>query len=402
MDGCRGPSGRRVGLAFAILGALAAAGVLGVAGMALLFVQLSWPHTGPLGNPEFGLNFACRQAEYLLLEDPTRGSAGYVDRARPGRAEWCAGQLAELIEGLGARHVRLSVEWAEVEPRPGEFDFRLLDAQLDTAERLGARVVLTVGVKSQRHPEFFIPAWVLERVDIPHEAVISDEPYLRGRALAMVAAVVAHAAESPAVEGWGADNEPYLTSSRGQEWEDWSLGRDFVREEIAVIHANDREGRPVSVNHGQHFVFDRRWQDALADADVLAASIYPFRNTSFLGRPFVFPVLEIGPLAPNYSYQARAAKALGKAYWITEMQAEPWTDTDARLISPANPSPNLTPGKLAKNIEYSRRSGAARVYLWGAEWWLYQRDRFGDSRYWDIARAALNADRQPDGRVSAR
>ena len=141
--------------------------------------------------------------------------------------------------------------------------------------------------------------------------------------------------------------------------------------------------------HAQHFVFDRRWEDALADSDALGVSIYPFRNYEVLGHNFVVPILEIGPLAPNYAAQARAAHDAGKPFWITEMQAEPWTDEDLRLISPAHPSPNLTPQKFEQSIDYARRTGADRVYLWGAEWWLYERDHFGDSRWWDMARAVL-------------
>ncbi|MCC6421496.1 MAG: beta-galactosidase [Gemmataceae bacterium] len=380
---------RRVLVASAVLGGGALAAGLLVAGMAVLFVQLGWANREPAGDPEFGFNFACRQAEYLLLEDPAAGPAGYADRTRPGRAEWCAAQLGTLIAGLGAKHVRLSVEWAEVEPRPGEYDFRLLDAQLAVAEEHGARVVLTAGLKSQRHPEFFLPAWAMAWVQPGERAVITDHPELRAHALAMVAAVTRHAAASPAIEGWGAENEPYVNSARGEAWSGWTIGRDFVREAAAVIRANDPGGRPVAINHGQHFVFDRRWQWALEDADVLAASIYPFRNTVVLGRKRVQDVLQIGPLGPNYAHQAREARRLGKEYWITEMQAEPWTDGDARLISPENPSPNLSPEKFEKNIDYARRTGASRVYLWGAEWWLFQREWYGDSRYWEVAREAI-------------
>jgi hypothetical protein len=71
------------------------------------------------------------------------------------------------------------------------------------------------------------------------------------------------------------------------------------------------------------------------------------------------------------------------------MQAEPWVDGDIRLVSPANPSPNLTSANFRKNIEYARRSGAARVYLWGAEWWLYEKLRLGDSTWWDLGRSAI-------------
>ncbi len=365
-------------------GALLSVGVL--IGLAWLFVRLSWPHVEPLGNPEFGINFSCNHAEYLLLEDPALGPAGYVPDDRPGRAEWCAETLGALIRGLGTRHVRISVEWSQVEPRPGEYDFRLIDALLREADRSGAKVLLGVGVKAQRDPEFYIPDWVLAKAELQGLVYIDRDPYLRERALAMIEAVIAHVSGSPAIEAWNADNEPYVPSLRA---EDWELSREFVRLERDAIRANDPKARIVSINHAQHFIFDQRWKDALADGDALAASFYPFRTVEALGRSFVIAIPELGPLEPNYAAQARSAHATGKPFWLTELQAEPWVDEDIRLVGPDNPSPNLTAANFRKSIEYARRSGADRVYLWGAEWWLFQRQHYGDSSWWELARAAI-------------
>ncbi len=373
-------------MAFAVLGGAAAIALLVAGGLLVLFVQLSWPHVEALGNPQFGINFSCSDAEYLLLEDPAAGAAGYVDRARPERPAWCASTLGDLLERTGAKQVRLSVEWSQVEPREGEYDFAVMDALVAEAASHGATVLLGVGVKAQRHPEFYVPGWVTERALLHLDEVISNDPFLHDQALAMVGAVVGHYRDAPAIDSWEADNEPYVASSRSEQW---TLSRSFVAEEVAAIKANDGQGRPVVINHAQHFVFDRRWKDALADGDVLAASIYPFRNYEILGRQFVVPILEIGPLAPNYAAQARAARSEGKQFWITEMQAEPWYDGDMRLLSPANPSPNLTHENFARNVEYARRSGGARVYLWGSEWWLYEAERFGDRSWLEQGAAAI-------------
>ncbi len=377
---------RRFLVGAGVLGAGVAGALLLLAGMVALFVRLSWPHTEPLGTPEFGINFSCNYAEYLLLEDPATGN-GHVADDRPGRAEWCADTLGQLLSGLGAKHVRLSVEWSQVEPQPGQFDWGLMDALLVEAERNGAKVLLTVGVKAQRHPEYYIPDWVLEGASLADGDEISSDPYVRERALAMIEAAVAHFSSSPAIDAWGADNEPYVPSLRASNW---SLSREFVQAEVDSIRRNDPRGRPVSINHGQHFVFDRRWQHALADADVLAQSLYPWRNYRIPGRTLVVPILEIGPLAPNYNYQARLAREQGRDFWITEMQAEPWVDGDIRLVSPEKPSANLTGANFRKNIEYARRVGASRIYLWGAEWWLFQRLRYGDETWWNLGREAIS------------
>ncbi len=348
-----GPPRKRVVAAFGVLGGGALAGLALVVLCFVLFVRCSWPHVEPAGHPVFGINYDCNQAEYLLLEDPALGPAGYVPDDRPGRAEWCAETLATILRESDASYVRISVEWSQVEPQEGVYDFRLVDALLATAENAGSHVMLGVGVKAQRHPEFYLPQWVLDQTHLAEDAVISDDPVVHDRALDMVRAVVAHVASSPAIDSWQADNEPYIASSRAYSW---TLSRAFAAEEVAAIHDADPLGRPVSISQAQHFVFDRRWQDALADSDILGASLYPFRNYELFGHQFVVPIPEIGPLGPNYAAQARAAHAEGKQFWLTELQAEPWDDNDIRLISPDNPSANLPPANFRKNVDYARRS----------------------------------------------
>jgi hypothetical protein len=202
----------------------------------------------------------------------------------------------------------------------------------------------------------------------------------------MIEAVVQHTAHSPAIDSWGAENEPFVISHRSSHWR---LTPEWVAEVRDTIRASDPLRRPVVAAHAQHFVDDRRWQDALEVGDVLGTSIYPFRNYSVLGVDLVLPILEIGPIAPNYAHQRREADESGKEFWVTEMQAEPWIDGDPRLVGPDNPSENLTEGKFKKNVEYARKTGAQRVYLWGAEWWLFQRDHYDDSWWWDLARETI-------------
>lgn len=383
-------SRRRLGLGFAAVGgaAIVALGIL--AGTAFALNRLSWPHVEPLGDPAIGINFSCRHAEFLLLEDPETGTE--VDRTRPGRAAWCAEQLGTLLEATGARHVRLSAEWSEVEPTEGAFDFRVLDALLAEAGRHEAKVLLTVGMKAQRHPEYFIPEWAFEGTDLPRNAVVSDDPVLRARALRMVEAVVRHAAASSVIDAWGAENEPLVPSKRAN-W--WSLGRDYVQEEVALIRANDPEGRPVVINQAQSHLFDRfesQWRAAIEDADVVAVSLYPFRNFEVPGWKMVVPIAELGPFVPNYAYQAREAREAGRQYWITEMQAEPWVDFDLHDVSPENPAPNLDGDKFRRNIVYARKTGATRVYLWGSEFWLFQAERYGDGAWLALAREAVRGE----------
>jgi len=347
-------------------------------------VAASWPHSEPDGDPAWGINFSCNYAEYLMLEEP--GGADVPDD-RPGRVAWCAATLGRLLDRTGAGDVRLSVEWSEVEPREGEFDFRLTDGLLQEAERRGVRVLLTVGMKGQRHPEYYLPGWLTRGLELPWGAAVDREPRVAEAALRMIDAVVRHTSASAAVDSWGADNEPLVTSPRASRW---SISPEFVAREVAAIRAADQRGRPVVVNHAEVMAWFSGWDTALALGDVLGFSLYPFRNVPLPGLTIVVPVLELGPLIVNLPYYAGRARDEGKDFWITEMQAEPWFTGDPRLASPASPAANLSPGRLAENLRYARRSGASRVYLWGAEWWLFQEERFGDSRWIDLGRSVLD------------
>ena len=169
---------RRVAVAGAVAGgAFAAAGML--VGLCVAFVQLSWPHQEPAGNPELGINFECDQAEYLLLEDPRWGQPATSTTTALGRAEWCAATVGQLLDETRARRVRVSIEWSEVEPEEGVYDFRLLDALLDAAGQRGATVLLGVGIKGERHPEYYIPDWLLARVKLTDGQDVAADPDVR-------------------------------------------------------------------------------------------------------------------------------------------------------------------------------------------------------------------------------
>jgi hypothetical protein len=372
-----------IGSATVVLAACASVGLL--LGQFWLMSHLSWTHRESPRAALVGFNFSCDQAEYLLLEDPALGPAGYVSDERAGRAEWCAGILDELLEATGARTVRLSLQWDEIERSPGVFDFAVPDALIAAAGRDNATVSLTVGMKAQRHPEFYLPPWVQALGSPGDGAAISAIEPIRAAALTFVSVAVQHYLDSEVIDSWGAENEPYIASHRS---DDWSLDAGYIEQVVQTIQALDARHRPVVVNHAQHFVMDRRWKLALSGGDILGQSMYPFRNLTLFGTDFQADIMQLGPLMPNYAFQARESARAGKYFWITELQAEPWTDADSRLITPESPSDNLDPARLRKNVDYAQRTSAQRIYLWGAEWWLYEQ-RLGDNRWLESARQAI-------------
>lgn len=59
-----------------------------------------------------------------------------------------------ITRDVGLRIVRLCTYWDSTEPEHGRFDFHSLDWQIDAATEAGLDIILTVGQKDPRWPEF--------------------------------------------------------------------------------------------------------------------------------------------------------------------------------------------------------------------------------------------------------
>lgn len=73
-----------------------------------------------------------------------------------------------LLSSLGLRHHRLSIEWARIEPEPGEFSRAALDHYRRIVE--GSRARDLVPVATLHH--FTLPVWMAERGGFESDAVV--------------------------------------------------------------------------------------------------------------------------------------------------------------------------------------------------------------------------------------
>jgi len=71
---------------------------------------------------------------------------------------------------------------------------------------------------------------------------------------------------------------------------------------------------------------------------------------------------------------------------VAELQAEPWGN------GPNKPQSfydlTMSHDQFSKNISFAQQVGFPEVYMWGAEWWYYEK-LHGDSYYWNTAAAAF-------------
>ena len=321
--------------------------------------------------PALGINFSHRHAAWLGLDPDAL--------------------FAQLLDELGARHVRLSVYWDEIAPGSQGLDFAPVRRWLDPLEARGGRALVTVGLKAQRWPEFYPPDWLLAEHPVPNGALLDDHPRVIAHLLLMLERVTAFLADYDAVDAWQVENEPFLPSMRHTVG--WRISPDLLAREVAVVREADPRRRPVVINHSTQNVFDRRWQVGLGLADAYAENVYT-RKPNRWPWPRYFNPYAIPLLAPRLRHEGEVARRLDRGYWVTELQAEPWETKDAKSIAPAEIG-SVSPERIRRNLALVRRAGVQRVYLWGAEWWRYTADRDGDSRYWDLARRLLATSAPP-------
>jgi hypothetical protein len=290
--------------------------------------------------------------------------------------------LRRLLEDVGVRYLRLSVYWHEIAPEPTSLDFSHVGPWLELAARHNARVLMTLGLKAQRHPEFYPPDWLTAEHPLPHGTDIAEQERVVARLLLMLERVTAFLADYDVIDAWQVENEPFLPAAGRTVG--WRISPGLLAREIAVVRDSDPRHRPIIVNHSSRTAFDRWWLPALNAADVLAQNIYtrvPARRAPWrYWNRYLF-----GPFAPALRRQAAVARRLGKEFWVTELQAEPWENGDI-LTMDSSAIGSISPERIRSNLELARRTTAARIYLWGAEWWCYMADRRGDGRYLEVAR----------------
>src|SRR3989304_263540 len=173
-------------------------GSLGVFSVLVLTAYLLFGRGGAAPKIKWGASFDAAYAESLGLD-------------------WKKTYLS-LLNEVGVDHLRLVAFWNAIEPEDNRFDFSALDFQMVEAQKRGVGITLAVGRRLPRWPECHIPDWAAEL----------SEKEQQGQVLESITAVVNRYRESPHLEYWQVENEPFV----GFFGECSELDRDFFWLEI--------------------------------------------------------------------------------------------------------------------------------------------------------------------------
>ena len=89
------------------------------------------------------------------------GASFAKETAQDLGVDWQANYLA-LLGDMGLRNFRLMSYWSQIEAERGTYNFDDLDWQFAEAEKVGAKITLSVGLRQPRWPECHQANWAKE------------------------------------------------------------------------------------------------------------------------------------------------------------------------------------------------------------------------------------------------
>lgn len=293
-----------------------------------------WPVQKEI-KPEFGFTFSHRHASFLGLD-------------------WQEAYLS-LLDEFKPKSVRLPVFWFEVEKEKGEFDFSLVDWQIEEAEKREIPVVLEIGYRSFHRPECYPPDWAKDLNQEEFEKTV----------LSFLEAGIKHFSQYEKIEAWQVENEP-LDVLRP-----WcrKLSPSFVAKEIEAVKANDPQSRPILLTFGGEIFLRPYWRGLVSEIEIIGVSFYP-RVWHKVARRYISAYDQGIFSLRNISIERGEAIRLGKRFWIVEFEAEPYGDKPITELSREEIEETATPDYLQKYYEIiEKMGGVERIYFWGVEWW---------------------------------
>lgn len=276
----------------------------------------------------------------------------------------------DLLDDMKMRHFRLMSYWSQIEPSRGTHNFEYLDWQFMEAEKRGAQISLSVGLRQPRWPECHQAEWASELYKNDYDAW-EKELY------AFIGAVVDRYKDSPSLESWHLENE-YYNRNFGN-CDDFSTKR--FQEELDLVHKLDAD-HPVVLSLSDQLGFP--WKGP--KSEIFATSLYRSSYVEPIGNiPY--------PMIPTHFYSAKAffIKLLrGRETYIHELQLEPWGHRGTRDLTIAEQDKYMSTEQIKNNIEFGLQTGMKKMYLWGSEWWYWRKTTLNDLSVWDTVRSEIN------------
>lgn len=268
----------------------------------------------------------------------------------------------EKIISLNFDFIRLCLYWDEIETSPDFFDFSPILDLLEICQKKQQEVIMTLGAKAPRWPEFYIPQFYDQNL---------QRQETQQKLLNFIKKSVAVLQKYDCIKYWQVENEPL--DEVGDEKK--TVPVELLTKETQLVKKLDK--RPIIITLWGNDLSHRNNLPKIENiADIIGIDLYyqQFLTQKF-GKNFY-----IGP-RDSQKKLAEIIKNCKKPVWITELQAEPW-EKDEESYKSGNPE-SFNQKKLLNFYKKAFELNSQMIFFWGAEYWLW-REKNNDDKYFKI------------------
>jgi hypothetical protein len=295
----------------------------------------------------WGVNFSQKHAQNLGLD-------------------WKETYLA-LLDDLRVKNLKVSAHWDLIEPEKDKYNFQDLDWQIKEAEKREAKILLVMGMKTGRWPECHIPNWAKDLTEKMQKKEI----------LELLEIIVLKYRGQSTVNFWQVENEPFFSFGECPP-----LDINFLKKEIDLVKSLD-SSRPIIISDSGEFSF---WIKAAKLADIVGTTLY--RRVWVKELKIYFTHHWFRPI--YYWRKSEIIKKLfGKKVICVELQAEPWGPKLLYELPYKEQKLTMNLKQFRENIEFAKKTGLDKFYLWGAEWWYWLKEKHNQPEIWNEAKKLM-------------
>jgi GH35 family endo-1,4-beta-xylanase len=262
--------------------------------------------------------------------------------------------LDNILARYNFNTVRICVYWNQTETKKGKFNFSAVDKQIKICKKHNTKVVLAVGRKAPRWPEFHEPTYIKKYLN-SKQSTKEKEKYLKENLYEFLQKTIKKYKDENIVKIFQIENEPFFNFGISP----LKISKEFYKDEIEYVKTLTT--KPVmcsdSFDNGTYKNFDGL-------VNYLGLNLY-FLVWSDTSKKYV-------KVGNTKSYFKNQSKNTNLNYIISELQAEPWGNGKGILdMTKEELNLSINSNQLIKNYNWAKDLNVKEVWFWGVEYWEY-------------------------------
>lgn len=273
--------------------------------------------------------------------------------------------FVKILDELSVKKIRLVAYWDEIQPQDNnEYNWSELDWQINEASKRNTEVILAMGGRVPRWPECHFPGWIKDASKADRET----------KTLEFIAQVINRYKNNAAIKYWQIENEPFLIKFGECPEPD----AKFLDQEIALARSLD--SRLIVVTDSGELSL---WAPAARRADVFGTTMYRDTYSKTFNSYIHYP---IAPGFFRFKKNIVSFIAHPQKWIVIELQAEPWGPKSFQNLTTAERDRTMNLEKFKAILEFSRQTGFKEFYLWGVEYWYWEKVHNDNAGMWNEAK----------------